>query len=335
MPETVVDEVLRTIGGDSGQDEGPEVADEPLPDGDEDQPGVGDEQGEDGEEDSAEQEEPGDDEAGDEPEDKDSKGEDPEAEEPGEAQDSVVDQAVNNLQKVLGKELSDKEAVEELSKSYLSAGVKIEDQAGQIRNLVEVAKNNEAKALEYDRLVSHPQIRAVLEGRTLGQQAQDLGLEEDIPAGALRLIQGLQQKVTELERGQATEKNTQLRQELERATNEINQFAGEAGNEDFKTAWGAWQETRRVNPYATMPEKLKKWAILVDQGVNKHEAWGALNPDKLRRRIETNISKKNDPKLKRKVIKGGSAPKANKDYDNAESISDLMDAVVQNVNSRS
>ena len=220
-----------------------------------------------------------------------------------EGQDEV-EQAVKSMEKVLNKKLTDDEAVSELAKSHLLAGPKIESLRNQIKELIPFYQ-------QVEQIKGHPrfaEIQAILENRAPAQtEEQDPDLNPDfIPPSVKALIDDLQNKVKKMESDQNSKTSAAQQEKIANDLKEIKNFADKEGNEDFKKLlygyWNEWKESPLPEGLKgrsiPIPEMIRKFAVLVNEGFNYDEAWASLNPGKIRERVNTQIAKEQARKVR-------------------------------------
>jgi hypothetical protein len=265
----------------------------------------------------------------------------PKEPEPGEAQDSaVLNEAVERLNKVAGRKLSNEESVEAMATSYMKADAKIQSLSEQLQEAVVYRQKFEA-------LVGDPIISQILEGKNPFETStvQTEGLDEDVSPAVQKIIaqqnqqiQALTQKFQKLNSGVETGEQMKVNQQVNQARGVIDEFAAKPENADFKEVLTEFREMQKLNPYIKMPEILKKLGAMMDNGVSIEEGWGVLNPHKVESRLKGKIA----AAQKKKLAKGGIAVKSKgkspgiKDLSNAPLMSteDLMKNVVANANAR-
>lgn len=208
----------------------------------------------------------------------------PEAEPEGQGSD--VDKAVASLSKFLGKELSDAEAIEELAKSHLNSEAKVQDLANQVKDLVQYRTwLAQAQANPNWELAMK-----VLTGEKLPVHQESEEMEDELPPAVSKKMAEIEAKLQAYEE----EKKKLTLGESQKATAaarvEIDKFAEQEGNEDFKAELTDYRAKAAINPYVQMPEKLAQWGRLVDNGIPKDIAWNSLNPDRLTTKIKKKIA---------------------------------------------
>lgn len=336
--KSAVEAALGTMGEgtDQGQEgaEGNENEDAGLEEGAEGTDNTGDEAGEEGEEEQDEGDEPGE---GEEPdpdkpeEGKEGKEAKPKPGEAADSQDSELDKAVANLEKVLNKELTDDDAIDELAKSHNRAQDVITDKVEQIKGL---ATDLDRYVDFHDKCWADPRIKAILEGSDPTEAVipdAAAGVEGEISPAVKKQMASMQTQIDQF-KGQGVKAQTEKVQQMEaQAEKDTDKFADAKGNEDFKQAWDSWKQTRSVNKYAKAPPKLRQWAAMCDTGIDPATAWGALNPDKITTRIKTRIAKENKIKLKRGSKFKKSAAKGHSSVEDADNVGELMTAIAEKV----
>jgi hypothetical protein len=252
---------------------------------------------------------------------------------PEETVDPFVEQAMAGLSKKLGKELTKDEAVPEMAKSFVNAENKIQSLSEQVKGLVEYRTWTE-------QVMANPNWEKALAVLT-GEKVDDIAPVIDEFADPDQLSPALAKKFADLEsrlksyeEKDLNSQKTAQEQEVSKAREEIIKWAGEKGNEDFRSLCDDYQSQLKLNPYAPQPQVLKQWAALVDAGLSKEMAWNALHPDKFAERVKANIAKEQNKKpnlpLPNKAAAGNEANLADE-----TDINQIVKGIVQNLTKRS
>jgi uncharacterized protein YoaH (UPF0181 family) len=245
---------------------------------------------------------------------------------------SSVDKAVEQLQKLLGKELSDEEAVEEMAKTVMNATPKIQQLTEDVKDLAGRTKqwetwyesNNIPEMIE---LMSNPIVQKAIE-QARGGASYDSGEESlfqnEIPQEVKSELASLKKELAELKSGTVQQETNKKSQEH---VNLIKEFSNK--NSDYKELLNEYAERVKLNPYAKLPEKLNQWDKLVKNGVDADKAWKVLNEDTLTKKITEDISKKQSEKRNNAGILPKSSSKAPKNYDETQNFDDFFSTVVE------
>ena len=257
---------------------------------------------------------------------------------PEEKTDPFVEQAKAGLSKKLGKELTDDEAVSELAKSFVNAEGKIQSLSEQVKELVEYRS-------WADQVMANPhwnEALAILRGEkpvvapsdNADQLVDEFADQGQLSPALAKKFAELETRLKSYEEKDFNAQKATQDQEVSKAREEIVKWAGEKGNEDFKTLWDDHQEQLKLNRYAPQPQVLKQWAGLVDAGLSKEMAWNALHPDKFAERVKTNIAQEQKKKptlpLPNKAAAGNEVNLADE-----TDINQIVKGIVQNLNKRS
>ena len=245
----------------------------------------------------------------------------------------VVDQAIASLNKVHGKQLSDEEAVEALSRSHLESEGKIRNYASQVKDLVQYRQS-------YELIAQDPYVQQLIRGeRKIGQvieaaphQQEETFAEDSLDPAVKKTIEQLQRENAEtkaqLNKFITEGQNKEGEAAIQKAQEKIATFAKK--DTSFRQAYRDFQADKELNPYTAVPEPLKKFAAMCDLGFKEEEAW-AMVTGNYEKNLKTKIALDQVGKQAANTIAKPSRGQAVKhDLTKAASVEEMMRLALEN-----
>lgn len=245
-----------------------------------------------------------------------------------EGQDPIVQEAVKSLEGILGRKLSEDEAVVAMAESHVNATHKIESLTEQIKDLVPYRE-------QYEQLMADPNIVNYINGIP----ADSAGSQEDGGEALDPEVKALKGQVAELTRKLNDRENSDVQQrwlgDVKKCSEGYDRLA--AKDNEFAKLRSEYQTSLRTNRYAKPPAKLARMTALVNGGLSAGlsvdeaigDAWNVVNKDKAENKFKRKIAAEQLNKTKKLGINKkpvAQAPK--KKYSDAGSASELVEMVV-------
>ena len=245
------------------------------------------------------------------------------------AQDQVVDEAVKNLEKVLGKKLTDEEAMVALADSHLNAANKIQSLTEQVQDLVTYRES-------YEQLMADPNIYNYVNGIRPAVPGGEPDETDEIDPQ----IRSLKDQIAQLNHKLAQRENTDAQQKWVNEVKTIQAGYTKLAERDaeFKKLHEEYNKTLRLNKYAKPPQKLARLATLVQGAIASgtsvddaiDDAWGVVNKDKATLKMKRKIAAQQLNKTRKTSIHKKPVAKAPKrGYEDAGSVGELVNRIVE------
>lgn len=236
--------------------------------------------------------------------------------------EDVVAKATESLEKVLGKKLNDKEALQELCKSHLNSETRLQDYAEQIKQLVPYVE-------AYDRAcqIIEEYQKAAAEGGEVDKDGNPVKPAKPVDTE-------LRKEVDQLKNERAQERAREMRTKYATAYDGLEKNEA-IGGKEFADLRKEYLQKLQVNKYAQMPEKLARFTSLVvaatEMGVETDkavkDAWKAVNADNLEKLFKTNLAKAQQKKVGKGGITAGKGGKPPADM-RGKSVSEIVGSIV-------